>query len=831
MRRFVRSACVGHLIIVLSIGRTAPAAAQAGDENVATRTIMTEIDTALSGRYRAGGVHRFLFGTRYRSLWTTPVRVPVLDLGTFSGGLQAVERGSGVQAGSLRLLDAEGREYVLRAADADAASSLPPELQGTLVSRLFQDQISAVHPFGALVADRLGGAVGLPRLLPRLVVVADDPALGEFREDFAGLVGYLLEHPTAGFREVISTETLLRRRREQPDEWVDACRYLTARLLDILLGDWDRRRSQWRWGRNDRGSAWQPIPRDRDYVFSQYDGLVPALVRAGPAPHFVRFGEGRLPVAGLVWSSRDLDREILPRLGWPAWDSVATAVQARLTDAAIDSAVAEMPPGVPEPSRSWLAATLRARRARLPDAARRFYLSLAAEADLHATDAAERITTAGEPNGAVQVHIAGPGAGSRVARHFEPSETREVRIYAHGGADTVITRGGAGRVRVRVIGGEGADVVRRAGGPNIHLEQDGADWRPLPREEDLPPPRDWGGRTTFLPFVATHADAGLVVGGHMTHMDYGFRKLPFASRTTVKTAFGTTSGRPGLAVGTIIQTASPWLRFAIAAKVSGIEVLRFYAPGNESIEAEDRDFHTVRNWQVELAPTLEVTAGPGLTFGLGPRMRYLDSELSADRLIGSARPYGGGEFGELGARAYARWDLMGVPANPRRGLLLEVGGDLVPAVWDAEESFSSAYAAAATFISLRPGWSPTLHLRVGGRQVWGRYPYFEAARLGGGGSIRGYSTGRFLGDASVFGQAEIRVPLGPVKLIVPGRIGVLGLADAGRVFLEGETSDVWHGAVGGGVWFEWLGGAKVFSLAVAQGSERTTLTFRTGLGF
>jgi hypothetical protein len=828
-----------RLATTLLLGSTAPSSAQTVAQGGAGPEALQAMDTTLGERYRAGGLHRFLFGTRYRTLWTTPVRVPILDLRRFAGGLRPIERGGGKQIRSLRLASGDGAEYVLRAVDADAGTKLPPEVQGTLVHRLFQDQISAVHPFGPLVADRLGAAIGLPRLRPRLVVVPNDSGLGEFRQEFAGMVGYLQERPVggrtdapgfAGFRRIIGTETLLRLRRERQED-VDVRHFLAARVLDLLLGDWDRHRGQWRWGRRDAGSAWQPIPRERDHVFSQYDGLLLALARSGPAPYLVRFGEGRLPVAGLVWYSRDLDRELLSRLDWPAWDSVVSSVQDRLSDAVIDSAVGEMPSAVPEDSRQWLAATLRGRRARLADAARRFYLTLAAEADLHATDAAERITVTGEPDGAVRIDLAAGGDGRGLSRQFEPSETGEVRVYAHGGADTVVTRGERGRVRVRVIGGDGVDLISRHDGPNVRLDQHGADWRPIPREGDPPPPPDWGGRTTFLPLVSANSDAGVVLGLNLTHVDYGFRKLPFASRISAKAAFGTTSGRPGLAIATTMQTAVPALRFVIAAKATGVEVLRLYAPGNESVEAEDREFHMVRNWQFELSPAVEVTPTRGLLFGAGPRVRYVRSELSADRLIGSARPYGGGGFGDLGARVYARLDLRDLPTNPRRGLLLELGGDLTPGLWDVEETFGSAHATLATYISAPAGWSPMLYLRAGGRRVWGRYPYFEAARVGGGGSVRGYSNGRFMGDAGVFGQAELRVPLAPAKLVVPGTLGVLGLADAGRVYLEGESSDTWHTGFGGGVWFTWLGGANVFSLAVARGEERTTVTFRAGVAF
>ena len=834
MRRAVLSATTGTLCLGVTLLTASPAVggAQTMVPNVDGRAALQSIDTSLGGRYRAGGF-RFLFGTRYRTLWSRPVRVTVLDLGTFAGGLRPLERAGDRRSRSLRLLGADGRTYLLRPVDSYAGVRLPPELEGSLVERLFQDQISAVHPFGPIVADRLSDAIGLPRLRPRLVIVPNDSALGEFQEEFAGTVGYLQESPAPGFaglREIIGTETLLGLRR-QGRARADVPRYLAARVLDLLLGDWDRHRGQWRWGRADATSPWQPIPRDRDRVFSDYDGLLPALARGGPAPHLVRFGLGRLPVAGLVWYSRDLDRELLTGLEWVTWDSVVSSMQAGLSDAVIDSAAAEMPASVEDEARRRLAATLRSRRERLHDAARRFYLSLAAEADLHGTHAAERITVTGTAEGAVRVELAGPGREGAMSRQFEPSETHEVRIFAHGGADTVVARGERAKVRVRVIGGEGDDALSRRDGPSVRLYQEGSDWRPIPREGDLPLPPDWGGRATFLPFLGANSDAGIVLGGYLTYVDYGFRKLPFASRTAVKAAFGTSSGRPGLAVATTLQTGAPALDVVLAAKVSGVDVLRLYALGNESVEAEDRDFHMVRNWQVELAPSLEVTPVEGLVFGGGPRVRYVESERSADRLIGSARPYGAGGFGLLGARAYVRLDLRDLPTNPRLGLLLELGGDIASRGWDNQEAFRSAHATLATYISAPTGWSPMLYLRAGARRVWGRYPWFEAARVGGSGSVRGYSTGRFMGDAAVFGQTEVRVPLSRATLVVPGTVGLFGLADVGRVYLEGESSDIWHAGFGAGLWFAWLRGGKMASLAVARGTDRTTLNVRVGAAF
>jgi hypothetical protein len=58
---------------------------------------------------------------------------------------------------------------------------------------------------------------------------------------------------------------------------VDAAAFLRARLLDLLVGDWDRHPGQWRWAgfaERDR-IVFRPVPLDRDWAFSHLDGRLP----------------------------------------------------------------------------------------------------------------------------------------------------------------------------------------------------------------------------------------------------------------------------------------------------------------------------------------------------------------------------------------------------------------------------------------------------------------------------------------------------------------------------------------------------------------------------
>src|SRR3982751_1903519 len=89
----------------------------------AQKTVITDSSqpgyrTLIAGKeYGAGRTHQWLWGEDFRKEWTTPVKIPVLDLDSAFGGLTPVKTGGGRQTKSLRLNDPQGRQYVLRTVD------------------------------------------------------------------------------------------------------------------------------------------------------------------------------------------------------------------------------------------------------------------------------------------------------------------------------------------------------------------------------------------------------------------------------------------------------------------------------------------------------------------------------------------------------------------------------------------------------------------------------------------------------------------------------------------------------------------------------------------
>jgi hemolysin activation/secretion protein len=192
-------------------------------------------------------------------------------------------------------------------------------------------------------------------------------------------------------------------------------------------------------------------------------------------------------------------------------------------------------------------------------------------------------------------------------------------------------------------------------------------------------------------------------------------------------------------------------------------------------------------------------------------------------LISLQRPYGVDRFGQAGGRLGVVVDRRDDPPAATKGGLLSLEGTYYPRVWSATDAFGEVRGEAAVLAPTPIPSRPTLALRAGGQKVFGRYPFHEAAYLGGGETVRGLPRQRYAGDASAYGNAELRFPLRQRPGAAVPRFGVFGLADVGRVFLKGESSDRWHTAWGGGLWLGLMDHTASLSVARSEGHVRVYL--------
>lgn len=756
-------------------------------------------------------------------------------------------------------MGADGREYSFRSVDKDPSLVLDSLLRETIIADLVQDGISSAHPLGALVAAPLLDAVEVLHVDPQLWVMPDDPDLGEFRSDFAGVLGLIEENAdenaggSTSFRSaqrVVGSTTLMERIDRDAADAVDARAFLTARIVDVFLGDWDRHRDQWRWATFDSGDRrnWLPVPKDRDQAFSKFDGIAPRLVSFF-MPQFVRFGPSYPNIVRLHWNGRELDRRFLSGLDRPVWDSIGAWVQDRLTDEVIEEAVNRLPPEILVVNGEELRSNLVQRRDRLRGAWNEFYEVLADKVDVIGTDADEVVIIDRTDSESVVVSIWHPAFGDTpyLRRRFLADETSEIRLYLKGGNDRVAVQGSGGGITVRIIGGEGDDRYQVEGGTyGLHLYDDvgndtvsGAGNVAIARtpfeewvwmEEDRDQPRDWGQRWTPVFWSSFASDLGLFIGGGV-HVDrYGFRARPYSTSLAVRLGFS-----PLLAKGRA-EASVRWNRpnsrlFAtLAVRASGLDVIHYYGLGNDSGGGPE-DMHQVDERTVSVTPGLGLSWSSGVTVEAGLIASASSASDSEAGFFASVMDtlYGATGHSQFGARGRVSYHPHADQPARRVRVRAAAEGTIYPTMADVESTFKTAEGEVSALFT--PSSVVSVVLVAGGRKIWGRFPWKEAAFLGGTSTLPGWAEQRFAGDAATYVRGEARLRVFRPAVIVPVEMGVFGFMGAGRVYVDGSSPGGWHTSAGGGIWFTPLGQSNTLKAGLGVSEEATKLFVSLGFPY
>ena len=841
-----------------------------------------------TGPFSNTGTTRAVFGAGYRDLWATETDFEVLDLGAAGGGLTPIKRGGGLQTTSLRLQGADGYAYTLRLLEKDGLAQVPRELRGGAVGDIVRDQRAAASPYGVLVAARLADAAGVLYQAPRLVYVPDDPRLGRYRELFADRLALFEVRADDdvsavpgldGAYDVVSAPKMLEEMREDHDHRVDQRAYFRARLLDGLLGDWDRHQDQWRWAAYEpgeldpalsgdaatQGKVYRPIPRDRDFAFFRPGGILGFFLAYGDS-RFEPYGPDFNDTYGQTQNGFSQDRRFFNRLSREDARAVAAELQAALPDIAISRAVAALPPEIRRVEGDFWERSLRARRDALAEYAESLYELHVGTVDVLGSDQRERFVATHNADRSLTVAVyrykKAETGRELYRRTFRPGETNEVRLYGFAGKDRFDVEG-RGPVRVRVIGGGGDDAVEsEAANVFVYDTRGGIDigGRARDRLSDDPlvnlyDPFDYMPSTTRrVPFGGYNATDGVSLGLGFQIMTPGFRLKPAATHFL----FGDVAiGTGGVAAGYQgrMKEAVGSFDLDVDALASTPRYVRnFYGFGNGSPPIPS-DSATVRIARVQAEALLGGDLGQGLRFVAGPAVRYADAAYDGvfdpdrpppppepgpvgplsplDRLYGADGSGADAFRAQLHAGGAARAVVTTVsdPANPRQGLTLRGHGAAYAPVTGAAEAYGRLGGEAIAYVPLRLRPQLTVALRVGADHRLGDYPFFDGAVLGATTGLRGFRRERLTGTTAAYANAEARVKVLDLSTyLLPAELGVLGFYDAGRVFADGDAGgllDDLQTAYGGGLWLGVLDLA-VLNATVARGEE-TLIT--VGLGF
>lgn len=846
------------------------------------------VGSRASFQYDANNFRRRLLGANYRAEWALRLQLEAFDIGREHGGLSILSKGGGAETMALRLADHQGRQFTLRTVEKFPERALPVSFRKTFVQAVKQDQVSAEHPYAALVIPRLASAAGIYHTNPKVVYAPNDQRWGVYRKDFAGQPMMFEERPDGSGKgmdffgnptKMISTHRMLEHMADDNDIKIDQPWVLRSRLFDMWIGDWDRHDDQWRWGEygTKKEKVYRPIPRDRDQAFFLNEGFLPAKLRKRHNfPQLEGFGDHVRWVPGLMKVGRHFDRSFLNQLNREDFRRVALDLSQHLTDASIDSALRAWPKDVFALHGQEIARRLKSRRSNLVADAQIYYAFLAREVDVVGSNQSEWFDATWLPGGNLSVkmyNINKQGHKGRLLfdREFVAHETRELRLYGLGGKDIFHFAGVSGRQKVRIVGGEGKDsLMNESSGRRrvwVYDQPAGiqlAGRRVFNRTSDDPHVNDYDRKdfeyNRFAPkhTVSYNIDDGIFLGPGFSTIAHGFRKKPYSSHHMLQASVAVrTLSFTVKYEGRFPQWIGKWDLEIDADVRSPNFVNNFFGWGNESVYDQNinqqpnidvpnaidyyrlrfRDFRGEARLRRRLGQWAYVKAGPIFHRGevvkpSGDRFINVYDATLPESILAIPRTF-------LGVGYVVGIDRRDNITYTTRGLMLKYTSRWMNGL-DAP-NYTSHNASLTIYQSFRLPAKVTYVFNAGGGFNTGTYQLFQAQALDGKTDVRGFRKTRFYGDSKAYFNNEMRVRLGNLRtFLFPASFGVHAFYDVGRVWYKDAngvdpsaptgTSDVWHHGYGGGIWLIPYEMTTIVS-EVGHSAEGTLFYLRLGFNF
>ncbi len=824
---------------------------------------------------RKGGFHKLTLGAHYRDLYAEGYDLPVLDLEEFRGGLTPIKRGGGNQTNSLRLRDPQGQQYVMRSMTKDASRFIPyPFNKITPSEFIVEDNFLSTHPFAAIVVPHLAEAVEVYHTNPTIYYVPKQPALAEHNDVFGGEVYLVEERPAKDWSElasfgnsskIISTNDVTTKIFKNHKHKIDQNWTVRSRLLDLVIGDWDRHGDQWRWAMFEDGEqkTYRPIPRDRDQPFAKYDGLLTKCIRV-TVPFLKQLQVYDQNVKNIKWvtyGARSFDRTFLNALSWEEWEAEAKFIQENLTDEAIENAFRVLPDYAYENSGIRLIEIVKKRRNDLLKTARRHYDFVSKAVDVYGTEKKELFEVKRMDDERTRVRVYQLKKGEKFKKVYERiflrSETEEIRLYGLGGEDRFEISGKVNKgILIRAVGGLDDDVfVDRSKvkgrskktliydaeeGNTIQSSAETKDLTSESRELNIYNNRDYHYEYDFVlptPLASYNPDDGVSLGAQFIFTDYRYKKSPYGAKHTVRGqyAFATSAyniGYDGEFIGVLGKAD-----FVLSARFQApMFTVNYFGSGNETVNnADNFDFNRVRQslWQIHPAWRKRFGGNNG-SLTIGALAERIEIERTPDRFL---------FFEELlteqafeakffaGSTLNFSYENVNDAQMPTRGIRFRLGSEFKWNVEDTERFLVPFRTEMTIYQNLTDNEGLILASRIGTQHIFGDFEFFQSAIIGGNSNLRGYRADRFYGRTSFYHNNDLRLRLFRTENgVIPFSFGITGGFDYGRVWLDDESSDTWHYGYGGGLWIAPVDFLVLHSELFLSEEDRR-FTFRVGYTF
>lgn len=837
-----------------------------------TKSLKPRIDTITSApnpSFAKGGTYRFILGDQYREAWSTPIKSEVFHLDKYHSGLTPVKKGGGLFSRTLRLEAEDGKQYAMRSMNKDFYKAVPKNLQHLELLKLYADQNTASIPYGALYISALSDFAGVYHSDPEIVYLDEPAELGPFEKYFPK-GHYLLEARPDGdwsdtelfgsSQEVVGYNDLLHNLRKKSTHTVDQKWVLKSRLFDILIHDRDRHDDQWRWAAFDEGdmTVYRPVPRDRDWAFFKYGGLVPWVMGNIVDKKLKSFQANSIDVKSLATNANTFDRYFLNELDWSDWAEVIDELTANVTNEAIEQSLSALPPESVEYLRGELVEKLKSRRDILKRDVKKYYDYITLEVEVTGTDEKDIFDINMLANGDTHVVVYKDsdkhGKIKKYERLILQGATKELRVYGLAGKDKFhVHKEGKGHCKLRIIGGIGDDDVKITGYSNggkkvaVYDNPSGMDIEGMDHVTDHRDDRletnEYDRRAflydTGLPWLnlGYAPDDGLVVGVGFNSIKHGWRKSPYEASHLFNVEV-----TPQRGYGIDLEYEGEWVDvlgrgwgFAPEVFIESPDYINYFGLGSDSdILGSSSRFNWVRrsSWGA-VANIIARRASNKIKFTIGPAYESHDLNPEDGSILLALPEFSEADFDRshfVGVQSELRIHTLDRANKPSSGLLVEAYAkqqiDLA-----TSKNILDLGGSIAFFVPLSVKYDITFGSNTGYQKILGDPLFYQLPSMGSKRYFRPSRSHRYRGESIAYQQFDLRFRLLEWNnSILPLTIGGIGGYDFGQAYYQGEDNgDIKHGWTAG-LSYD-LVGYFILRTSVSGSSEGTYFVFDVGYAF
>jgi hypothetical protein len=821
------------------------------------------VNVAASEKYNDPSYfQKLIIGNNYRKEWGTLVNMPVFHIDREKGGLKITGLGGGKQTKSLKLEDSTGAEWTLRTTDKDPGKAIPENFRNSIGEQIVQDLVSTAHPYSALVVPDLADATGVIVARPKFFFVPDDPAFGFYRPLFANTVCMLeSRNPTPDGSDSKSTGKLLEKMVEDNDHRANQGAVLNARLLDMLLADWDRHFDQWKWWTKDtgKGRVYYPIPKDRDQALAWSDGLLVKYAANNKLPFLKGFRMDIPKIHWLNWSARDFDRVFMNQLDKQQWTEVIDSFSVHLTDSVINQAVRRFPPEIYAIDGNTIIEKLKSRREHLKTDGLSYYRFMSRYVRIIGSNKPEYFRISRNDDGRLKVSVYERKDNNDTSyrlyqRVFDLKDTKELQLYGLNGNDLFEEDADVrSRIKVRIIGGKGNDTFDLKGHVPVRLyDMDTSANGILNRSRTktffskLPEINHFSWVENKYPIIrypritgAYNRDDGFFIGGGYWRRTFGFRSDPYQTENRFFAAYAFKGAFKLLYTGEF-NSVFRSTDILIRAEYISPTLNNFFGLGNTTKidRSKDLNYYRVRYKYVDAALLLRkryfdnkvhIFAGPYYYHYWNREQDNQGKILEKPSMIGldSLQVYANKYY--LGGKLGIEINNLNSELFPTRGIQWNTEFSTLAGLSPKSQPLTKITSDMSVYASLSSPATLVAVIRLGGGHIFTKnFEYFQALNIGANNVLRGFRKNRFSGGSLAYGSIEMRVKMFESKwYILPGDVGILGFIDAGRVWMKNETSHLWHSALGGGFYYVPFN-MVLISASVAYSKEESLFNFSLG---